>query len=144
MCAARLREVGAGARHRRREPLYAEYKRRAAELPDPRPGDPYFEVGTGTGDDALAFAARFGTAVVGVDSSKVMVEEAQRRGLTDAVVTDVLALPFEDDSFEGAWSDRTSQHLSERMLIQSSVFHSPPRSGRTNRTFGYPGRTPQS
>lgn len=97
----------------RQEPLNAAYKQRTVELLDPQTGGCYLEVGTGTGDDALAFAARFSTSIVGVDSSSVMVEEARRRGLMDAVAADAHALPFEADRFDGAWADRTFQHLAD-------------------------------
>ena len=69
----------------RQEPLYAAYKQRTVELLDPQPGSRYLEVGAGTGVDALAFAARFGANVVATDSSIVMMEEARRRGLKDAL-----------------------------------------------------------
>jgi ubiquinone/menaquinone biosynthesis C-methylase UbiE len=97
----------------RAEPQYAAYKQRAAELLDPRAGARYLEVGAGAGSDALAFAEIYGVSVVGVDSSETMVAEARRRGLEDAVVADAHELPFEDDSFDGAWSDRTLQHLAD-------------------------------
>lgn len=97
----------------RREPAYAAYKRRIGELLDPVAGGRYLEVGAGTGDDARAVAARYEAHVVGVDSSSTMVEEARRRGLADAHVGDAHALPFEDASFDGAWADRTFQHLAE-------------------------------
>jgi SAM-dependent methyltransferase len=95
----------------RRAPLYASYKRRTVELLDPQPGGRYLEVGTGTGADALACADRFGVSVVGADSSSVMIEEAARRGLPETVIADAHALPFESESFDGAWADRTFQHL---------------------------------
>jgi SAM-dependent methyltransferase len=97
----------------RHEPLYAAYKRRTVELLDPQPGARYLEVGTGTGTDALACVERFRVSVVGADSSSVMIDEAKRRGLRDAVVADAHALPFESESFDGAWADRTFQHLAE-------------------------------
>ncbi len=95
------------------EPLYASYKRRTVELLDPQPGGTYLEVGMGTGIDALACAERFGVNVVGVDSSSVMVDEATLRGLPEAVVADAHALPFESESFDGVWADRTFQHLAD-------------------------------
>jgi ubiquinone/menaquinone biosynthesis C-methylase UbiE len=97
----------------RAEPQYAAYKQRAAELLDPQAGARYLEVGAGAGSDALAFAERYGVSVVGVDSSEAMVAEAWRRGLADALVADAQELPFEDDAFDGAWSDRTFQHLAD-------------------------------
>jgi SAM-dependent methyltransferase len=97
----------------RAEPQYAAYKARVAELLEPRPGGRYLEVGTGTGADALALAARFAVEVVGVDVSHTMVEEAKRRGLRDAHVVRAEALPFEDAAFEGVWADRTFQHLED-------------------------------
>jgi len=97
----------------RHEPLYAAYKRRTLELLDPQPGGRYLEVGTGTGADALDCAERFNVTVVGVDASRVMIEEAARRGLTEAVVADAHSLPFESESFDGAWADRTFQHLAD-------------------------------
>ena len=99
--------------HIRAEPAYAAYKVRIGELLRPVAGGKYLEVGAGTGDDALALAARFGVEVVGVDASATMVEEARRRGLRDALVGDAHALPFTDASFDGSWSDRTFQHLAD-------------------------------
>jgi SAM-dependent methyltransferase len=103
-----------------REPAYAAYKARTAELLRARPGGRYLEVGTGTGSDALAFAARFGVDVVGVDVSETMVAEARRRGLAEAFVADAGALPFADMTFDGSWADRTFQHLErpERALAE--------------------------
>src|SRR4051794_15101260 len=94
-----------------REPQYAAYKQRIGDLLAPRPGGRYLDVGTGTGVDALAFAARFGASVVGADSSRVMIREARRRGLHHAVLADAHDLPFSDDRFDGAWADRLFQHL---------------------------------
>jgi SAM-dependent methyltransferase len=97
----------------RHEPLYAAYERRTVELLDPQPGGRYLEVGTGTGTDALACAERFDVTVVGADASRVMIEEAARRGLPEAAVADAHSLPFEPESFDGAWADRTFQHLAD-------------------------------
>jgi SAM-dependent methyltransferase len=97
----------------RGDPLYAGYKRRVAELLDAQPGERYLEVGVGTGADALDLAARFQVKVVGTDVSKVMVDEARRRGLVDAVLADAHALPFPSGAFDGAWADRTFQHLAD-------------------------------
>lgn len=97
----------------RREPAYATYKSRIGQLLRPAPGGSYLELGTGTGDDALALSSRHGVHVVGVDSSETMVMEAVRRGLSDARVADAHALPFPDATFDGAWADRVFQHLED-------------------------------
>jgi SAM-dependent methyltransferase len=114
----------------RQEPLYAAYKRRTLELLDPQPGGRYLEVGCGTGVDALACAARFDVSVVGVDSSRVMVEEARRRGLTEAVAADAHSLPFEPDSFDGAWADRTFQHLADPLVALDEMVRAVKPGGR--------------
>jgi SAM-dependent methyltransferase len=95
----------------RREPAYAAYKARIGELLRPMPGASYLDLGAGTGDDALALAARYSVRVVGVDSSETMVAEALERGLADAQVADAHALPFSDATFDGCWADRVFQHL---------------------------------
>jgi SAM-dependent methyltransferase len=95
----------------RADPAYAAYKRRVLELLGAHPGGRYLEVGCGTGADALELAEHVGCSVVGVDSSQTMIEEARRRGLAEAVNADAHALPFEADAFDGAWADRTFQHL---------------------------------
>jgi SAM-dependent methyltransferase len=97
----------------RSDPLYAWYKARVAELLDPRPDWRYLEIGVGTGADAIELAGRHRIEVVGVDSSVAMIDEARRRGLAQALVADAHALPFESDRFDGAWADRTFQHLAE-------------------------------
>ena len=95
----------------RQEPAYATYKERIGELLEPSPGATYLEVGCGTGEDARALAGRHGIAVTGVDLSHAMVEEARRRGLTEARVASADALPFSEASFDGCWADRVLQHL---------------------------------
>lgn len=97
----------------RAEPVYRAYKARVGEQLRPVPGGRYLEVGVGTGEDAVALRERFGVEVAGVDVSTTIVEEARRRGLAEAVVADAESLPFESATFDGAWSDRTFQHLAD-------------------------------
>jgi SAM-dependent methyltransferase len=97
----------------RAEPAYRAYKARVARHLRPVAGGRYLEVGCGTGADANALAVRHGVDVVGVDASETMVAEARRRGLVEAVVADAASLPFGDESFAGAWADRTFQHLAD-------------------------------
>jgi SAM-dependent methyltransferase len=95
----------------RQEPAYAAYKERIGELLEPSSGTTYLDVGCGTGEDALALAGRFGISVAGVDLSSAMVDEARRRGLSEAQVASADALPFQAASFDGCWADRVLQHL---------------------------------
>ena len=97
----------------RSDPLYTRYKVRVAELLEPVRGGRYLEVGSAAGADAIELARRCGVEVVGVDSSVAMVEEARRRGLAGAHVADAHALPFDAGLFDGAWADRTFQHLAD-------------------------------
>jgi SAM-dependent methyltransferase len=97
----------------RASPAYRAYKARVTHQLRPVAGGRYLDAGCGTGADANALAVRHGVDVVGVDMSETMVEEARRRGLTEAVVADAAALPFADESFDGAWADRVFQHLAD-------------------------------
>jgi SAM-dependent methyltransferase len=59
------------------------------------------EVGPGTGELAARIQADLGADVVAVDISERMVELTRARGI-EAIVGDVQALPFEDESFDCA------------------------------------------
>jgi len=65
-----------------------------------RPDDRVLDVCCGTGDLAIA-ARKRGASVVGLDFSERMLERARaKRGDVDWVRGDLLALPFEDGSFD--------------------------------------------
>jgi demethylmenaquinone methyltransferase / 2-methoxy-6-polyprenyl-1,4-benzoquinol methylase len=67
-----------------------------------RPGDRVLDACCGTGDLALA-AERAGGRVTGLDFSERMLERARRKSASIAWVRgDLLALPFEDASFDSA------------------------------------------
>jgi demethylmenaquinone methyltransferase / 2-methoxy-6-polyprenyl-1,4-benzoquinol methylase len=67
-----------------------------------RPGDRVLDACCGTGDLALAAVAQHGN-VTGLDFSERMLERARRKSdAVEWVRGDVLALPFEDDSFDAA------------------------------------------
>jgi SAM-dependent methyltransferase len=95
------------------EPLYRQYKARIIELLAPHADGSYLDVGCGTGAAGRTVANAYGCRVVGLDSSTTMVTEARARGLTEAVVGDAQRMPFDDESFDGAWADRTFQHLDD-------------------------------
>ncbi|MEX2581183.1 MAG: class I SAM-dependent methyltransferase [Verrucomicrobiales bacterium] len=59
------------------------------------------DVATGSGDLAATVGKRLpGARVVGVDFCAPMLEQARKRGLGDLVVSDGLALPFPENSFD--------------------------------------------
>ena len=79
--------------------LDGRWRRLAAEAVV-RPGDRVLDAACGTGDLAIA-AARAGGRVTGLDFSGRMLERARRKAPElEWVEGDVLALPFEDGSFD--------------------------------------------
>src|SRR5262245_44971753 len=100
-------------------PFFVECKRESYRLLGAAPGRRILDVGCGLGDDAAALAALVATggAVVGVDSSQAMIDEARRRhggvaGLTFDVA-DAAHLPFDDASFHACRIDRVLQHIAD-------------------------------
>jgi demethylmenaquinone methyltransferase/2-methoxy-6-polyprenyl-1,4-benzoquinol methylase len=68
-----------------------------------RPGDRVLDACCGTGDLAIAARGAGAREVVGLDFSEAMLERARRKEPEiDWVRADVLALPFEDGSFDAA------------------------------------------
>lgn len=67
------------------------------------------EVGTGPGQDAVAFQA-CGLTVSGVDLSPAHVRLARGSGV-EVSVASVLALPFADDAFDAGWTMSTLLHV---------------------------------
>jgi pimeloyl-[acyl-carrier protein] synthase len=89
------------------------FKQRSHALLRLREGDRALDVGCGVGEDACSLVSHVGSrgAVVGVDSSIAMVNEAQRRASARGVnVTfeqaDVYALPFASNTFHATRADR--------------------------------------
>jgi SAM-dependent methyltransferase len=100
-------------------PFFAECKRESYDLLGAAPGRRVLLVGCGLGHDAAALAklATPGGAVVGIDGSRAMIEEARARyrgveGLTFEV-SDAAALPFDDASFGACRVDRVLQHIAD-------------------------------
>jgi demethylmenaquinone methyltransferase/2-methoxy-6-polyprenyl-1,4-benzoquinol methylase len=79
------------------------WKRRLADLAQPRRGEAVLDLATGTGDIAFVFAAR-GARVVGLDITSRMIELARAKTSvgsgTAFLVGDMLALPFPASSFD--------------------------------------------
>jgi demethylmenaquinone methyltransferase/2-methoxy-6-polyprenyl-1,4-benzoquinol methylase len=85
--------------------LHHRWRERAADLARVGPGSRALDVATGTGDLALALAAR-GAEVVGSDFSDGMLDRARAKAAGRVGVrfehADALALPYADGSFDAA------------------------------------------
>jgi SAM-dependent methyltransferase len=95
------------------EPFYQAYQARVRELLWPAPGRHYLEVGAGTGASAARLRDEHDVRVTTVDSAYTMAATAATRGLTGCLVADAHQLPFAGRSFDGAWADRTVQHVAD-------------------------------
>lgn len=69
------------------------------EALQPRPGERWLDVGTGSGGVAHR-AARAGAVVTGVDIAPEAIEEARKGGEAEFLVADAQVLPFPDASFD--------------------------------------------
>jgi ubiquinone/menaquinone biosynthesis C-methylase UbiE len=99
-------------------PYYRECKQRSYELLDLWPGCRVLDAGCGLGDDVFRMAERVqpGGWVVGVDSSKVLLQKAAADVRTSQLPVefchgDLKALPFPDDAFSRCRVDRVLQHV---------------------------------
>lgn len=95
------------------EPFYATYQARVRELLHPAAGRRYVEVGAGTGASAARLISEQQVDVVTVDSATTMTDAQRARGLPHPVTADAHTIPFPDNSFDGAWTDRTIQHVAD-------------------------------
>ncbi len=97
---------------------FQAYKNRMNELLELKPGSRVLDVGCGTGDDVrimAKFVAPDGQAV-GVDNSRAMIAEAEKRSAgtnlpTAFQLADTLALPYADGSFDATRADRSLMHV---------------------------------
>jgi ubiquinone/menaquinone biosynthesis C-methylase UbiE len=75
------------------------------------------DIGSGPGRDGLLLQ-QAGKDIVCVDASESMVKLSSNRGLK-SIVADFNALPFEDNSFDGAWSYTALLHVSKKSIATS-------------------------
>jgi trans-aconitate methyltransferase len=104
---------------------YARNARFVAELGEPvvdwldaKPGERVLDVGCGDGALTASIVAR-GADVVGIDSSRALIEAAHARGI-DAHVMDVYALPFRDE-FDAVFSNAALHWMRETDLVLENI-----------------------
>jgi ubiquinone/menaquinone biosynthesis C-methylase UbiE len=93
------------------EPFYRSYQQKVRELLCPVSSDRHLEVGAGTGFSAAKLTTDFDVSVITTDLSQTMSRAQLARGLKAVVTADAEALPFRANVFDGAWADRTMQHV---------------------------------
>lgn len=77
------------------------WRRRAAAIIKKQQPSRILDVATGSGDLALALQKACPNAkVTATDFCQPMLDEAARKGLTDLILADALALPFPDSSYD--------------------------------------------
>jgi SAM-dependent methyltransferase len=86
-----------------------------------REGMRVLDVGAGVGGPALVLAARYGCSVTAVDLTPEFCRLArifaERAGLGDRVTVlegDALALPFDDESFDAAWTQHVQMNIADK------------------------------
>lgn len=75
------------------------------------------DVGCGPGRDGLVLQEA-GLQVMCLDASQAMVDLANERGL-NTVLGDLLALPFEDESFDAVWAYTSLLHVRKDEIAQA-------------------------
>jgi ubiquinone/menaquinone biosynthesis C-methylase UbiE len=103
-------------------PFIREVGQRSMEALDLRAGERVLDVGCGTGVFLPAVAAVVGSGgrVVGLDHSEAFLREARARvadqgleAVVSLVSADAQRLPFDDDSFDAAHTERVLMHLED-------------------------------
>lgn len=99
-----------------------------AERLAPKPGDRILDVGCGNGTPALRLAQKYDVEVVGISVSERQVARANERaaelGLADRVrfeQVDAMRLPYEAESFDGAWAIESMFHMPDKAQVLSGV-----------------------
>ena len=90
--------------------------------------DRILDIGSGLGGPARYMARRFGCRVAGIDLTAEFCEVARlltaRLGLEDRVSFrqgDALALPFDDEAFDGAYSMNVSMNISDKRALYRGI-----------------------
>ncbi|MGC8641968.1 MAG: class I SAM-dependent methyltransferase [Isosphaeraceae bacterium] len=93
-----------------------------------REGSEVLDVGCGLGGPARFLAATYGCRVTGIDLSPSFVDVAttltDRCGLSEGVsfrCADALSLPFEEASFDDAWTQHVAMNIADRLTFYTEI-----------------------
>jgi ubiquinone/menaquinone biosynthesis C-methylase UbiE len=99
-----------------------EATKELAALLAPKPGERVLDIGSGVGGSARWIAAKFGCHVTGIDLTAAFCRAAEAlnaaTGLSDKVTIvegSALALPFPDQSFDGAYSHNVIMNIADKL-----------------------------
>lgn len=91
-------------------------------------GERVIDVGSGLGGSARHLADEHGCRVTGIDATREYVETARelarRVGLEDSVDfhhASALSLPFDDASFDGAWTEHVQMNIADKTAFFSEI-----------------------
>lgn len=94
----------------------------------PREGTAVLDVGCGIGGSSRYLAATFGCNVTGIDLNASFIEVAEslseRAGLSGKTTfrqADALDLPFDDGTFDDAWTQHVSMNIKNRSRFYSEI-----------------------
>lgn len=92
------------------------------------PGVTVLDVGCGPGGASRFLAATYGVQVTGIDLSPSFIEIAamltERAGLADKItyrVADALDLPFDDSTFDYAWTQHVAMNIRDRARLYGEI-----------------------
>ncbi|KAA8537471.1 hypothetical protein F0562_027079 [Nyssa sinensis] len=115
-----------GKSHRDSTRLHEEM---AVDLIDVKPGDRILDVGCGVGGPMRAIAAHSRTNVVGITINEYQVNRARLHNkkagldsLCEVVCGNFLEMPFDDNSFDGAYSIEATCHAPKLEEVYTEVF----------------------
>eukprot|EP00252_Welwitschia_mirabilis_P001081 TRINITY_DN11042_c0_g1_i1.p1 TRINITY_DN11042_c0_g1~~TRINITY_DN11042_c0_g1_i1.p1 ORF type:complete len:369 (+),score=45.96 TRINITY_DN11042_c0_g1_i1:263-1369(+) len=115
-----------GKSHREETRLHEE---RVADLLKIKPGDRVLDAGCGVGGPMRAIAKHSGANVVGITINDYQVQRARRHNkqagldnLCEVVCGNFLKMPFENDSFDGAYSIEATCHAPQLDEVYGEIF----------------------
>lgn len=111
---------------------FPEAQERMTELmiskTDIKPGQRFLDVGCGTGVPAVRLARKTGCNVLGITISHNQVAQATRRAADEKLseqvqfqYADAMAMPFESESFDGAWAFESFLNIPDLSLALREI-----------------------